>query len=93
LGAIPYYNGGGFNCPTHRAVISPDGTRAYSICVFGGFELYTYDLTAMPVGGYFPTTGSQPLALPGWPNYMQISEDRNTLFIIYSTQFTVVPLP
>jgi hypothetical protein len=93
LGVIPYYNGGGFNCATQYAVISPDGTRAYSNCAFGGINLYTYDLTAMPVGGYFRTTGSRPLAVSYLPNYMQISEDGNTLFMIYSTQFTVVPLP
>jgi hypothetical protein len=92
LGQVPYFNDG-FNCNTFRAVISQSGTRAYAYCSFGtSGRVYTYDLTALPVGGYYPAIGSY-LSAPYPITGLSISHDGAALFLIDTTRATVIPLP
>ena len=89
LGSLPTLNDTANNaCATYKAVISPNGTRAYTQC---SNRVYTYDLTAEPIGGNFPAIGNYITAT--WCYDMKISGDGKTLFLIQNSNATMVPLP
>lgn len=84
LGNLPF---------SDSAVISQDGTRAYTHYFNGSSGLvYSYNLTAATVNGYFSVIGNS-VSAPSWLNSMSISSDGRALFLIESSQLTVVPLP
>lgn len=94
LGKLPFYNGGtNANCTTSEAVISPDGTRGYTYCFSGsGGRIYTYDLTAAPVGGLYPAIGSY-VSAPNLVNALVVSHDGKQLFVVDTSKVTVINLP
>jgi hypothetical protein len=89
LGQLPYDNASPNGCFTSQAVISPDGTRAYTYC---SSRIYTYDLTVATLGGYFPAIGSY-LNVVQWMNFLSVSFDGKTLFLNDSKEVRIVPLP
>lgn len=94
LGNLPYFNDVANSCSTSAAVISQDGTRAYTFCGLSPYgRVYTYDLTAATVNGYFPAIGSYVSVTPFVINSMQISGDGKTLFLVDTAKITMVSLP
>jgi hypothetical protein len=83
---------------TLSSVLSPSGARAYSYDSNG--TLRVFDLTATPVGGFFPEIGTGTV-LPSDPGpgvngtdmKMAISPDGGTLFLAGSSVVIVQPAP
>ncbi len=93
VGNLPYFNDAANSCSTSLATLSPDGTRAYTFCdLSANGRVYTYDLMAATVGGYFPAIGGYVTTSPGI-NSMQISSDGKTLFLIDNATAYIVSLP
>jgi hypothetical protein len=96
LGTLPFINDAiNSDCTTGKAVISPDGTRAYTYCFSNSTisdHIYTYNLAATPVGGYFPAIGNNTLARRPVTD-MQISGDGKTLFMLENGHAIMVSLP
>lgn len=82
---------------TARAVLSPDGTRAYAYDT--SLKIRTYDLTAAPAAGVFPELGAAGGVLPATSPgahagvRMAIAADGRTLFLAGNGGFVVHPLP
>lgn len=94
LGNLPYFNDAANGCSTSAAVISQDGTRAYTFCGLSpNGRVYTYNLTAATVNGYFPAVGSYVAVSPLAINFIQLSADGKTLFLIDTAKTSMVSLP
>lgn len=92
LGHLPYNNEAS-NCYTSLAAISPDGTRGYTFCRLSpDGRVYTYDLSAVLVNGYFPAVGSY-VVVSQTISGMQISGDGKTLFLVDDMKASVLSLP
>ena len=95
LGQLPENNDPLYvmGCHTDHAVISQDGTRAYAHCYSGASgRVYSYDLTAPTVSGYFPAIGSY-ISAPMLTNDMLVSSDGKALFFVDTSKVTVLQLP